>query len=164
MLPCQHGQPCLVNQYEPPSGICQGRLESAGRFFAQGLPTRPPPASRPLPQRVAGPGVDSQARVSRANGPARCPQAGRVRPKLSELLRRRREGQPARVLAVAHRARERLAARYRRTALPGTPVQPASISVTGRRSARPSPSSPAPTKNRRPHRRAAASRRTNALT
>jgi transposase len=38
----------------------------------------------------------------------------RHRPKLSAPLRRRREGQPARVLAIADRAQERLAARYRR--------------------------------------------------
>lgn len=38
----------------------------------------------------------------------------RFRPTLSLPLRRRREGQPARVLAIADRAQERLAARYRR--------------------------------------------------
>lgn len=38
----------------------------------------------------------------------------RFRPTLSAPLRRRREGQPTRVLAIADRARERLAARYRR--------------------------------------------------
>ena len=38
----------------------------------------------------------------------------RYRPALSAPLRRRREGQPARVLAIADRAQERLAARYRR--------------------------------------------------
>ena len=38
----------------------------------------------------------------------------RHRPALSAPLRRRREGQPARVLAIADRAQERLAARYRR--------------------------------------------------
>ena len=34
-------------------------------------------------------------------------------------LRRRREGQPARVLAIADRAQERLCARYRRMTLRG---------------------------------------------
>jgi hypothetical protein len=34
-------------------------------------------------------------------------------------LRRRREGQPARVLAIADRAQERLSARYRRMSLQG---------------------------------------------
>jgi len=38
----------------------------------------------------------------------------RHRPALSAPLRARREGQPARVLAIADRAQERLAARYRR--------------------------------------------------
>ena len=38
----------------------------------------------------------------------------RHRPALSAPLRRRREGQPARVLAIADRAQERLSARYRR--------------------------------------------------
>jgi transposase len=38
----------------------------------------------------------------------------RHRPALSAPLRRRREGQPARVLAIADRAQERLCARYRR--------------------------------------------------
>ncbi|MBN2405228.1 MAG: IS110 family transposase [Coriobacteriia bacterium] len=38
----------------------------------------------------------------------------RHRPTLSAPLKRRREGQPARVLAIADRAQERLAARYRR--------------------------------------------------
>jgi transposase len=38
----------------------------------------------------------------------------RHRPALSQPLRRRREGQPARVLAIADRAQERLCARYRR--------------------------------------------------
>ena len=38
----------------------------------------------------------------------------RFRPALSAPLKRRREGQPARVLAIADRAQERLAARYRR--------------------------------------------------
>jgi transposase len=38
----------------------------------------------------------------------------RHRPMISGPLQRRREGQPARVLAVADRAQERLCARYRR--------------------------------------------------
>jgi transposase len=38
----------------------------------------------------------------------------RHRPMISAPLQRRREGQPARVLAVADRAQERLCARYRR--------------------------------------------------
>ncbi len=44
----------------------------------------------------------------------------RFRPALSLPLRRRREGQPARVLAIADRAQERLCARYRRMTLRGT--------------------------------------------
>jgi len=44
----------------------------------------------------------------------------RFRPALSLPLRRRREGQPARVLAIADRAQERLAARFRRMSFRGT--------------------------------------------
>jgi transposase len=43
----------------------------------------------------------------------------RFRSALSAPLRRRREGQPARVLAIADRAQERLSARYRRTSQNG---------------------------------------------
>jgi transposase len=43
----------------------------------------------------------------------------RYRPALSAPLRRRREGQPARVLAIADRAQERLYARCRRMGLQG---------------------------------------------
>ena len=43
----------------------------------------------------------------------------RFRLALSAPLRRRREGQPARVLAIADRAQERLCARYRRMSLQG---------------------------------------------
>jgi transposase len=43
----------------------------------------------------------------------------RFRPALSAPLRRRREGQPARVLAIADRAQERLYARCRRMGLQG---------------------------------------------
>jgi len=43
----------------------------------------------------------------------------RFRPTLSLPLRRRREGQPARVLAIADRAQERLSARYRRMSAAG---------------------------------------------
>jgi transposase len=43
----------------------------------------------------------------------------RHRPQLSTPLRRRREGQPARVLAIADRAQERLCARYRRMSARG---------------------------------------------
>lgn len=43
----------------------------------------------------------------------------RHRPALSAPLRRRREGQPARVLAIADRAQERLCARYRRMTMRG---------------------------------------------
>jgi len=44
----------------------------------------------------------------------------RFRPALSAPLRKRREGQPARVLAIADRAQERLAARFRRMSFRGT--------------------------------------------
>ena len=44
----------------------------------------------------------------------------RHRPALSLPLRRRREGQPARVLAIADRAQERLSARFRRMTGRGT--------------------------------------------
>jgi len=43
----------------------------------------------------------------------------RFRPALSAPLRRRREGQPARVLAIADRTQERLCARYRRMSFQG---------------------------------------------
>jgi hypothetical protein len=43
----------------------------------------------------------------------------RFRPALSLPLRRRREGQPTRVLAIADRAQERLSARYRRMSAAG---------------------------------------------
>ena len=43
----------------------------------------------------------------------------RHRPALSGPLRQRRQGQPARVLAIADRAQERLCARYRRMSLAG---------------------------------------------
>ena len=43
----------------------------------------------------------------------------RHRPMISVPLQRRREGQPARVLAIADRAQERLSARYRRMAAQG---------------------------------------------
>jgi transposase len=39
---------------------------------------------------------------------------------LSRPLQKRREGQPARVLAIADRAQERLCGRYRRMTLRGT--------------------------------------------
>ena len=55
----------------------------------------------------------------------------RHRPALSEPLRRRREGQPARVLAIADRAQERLAARYRRMTLQGK-IQPKTIVAMAR--------------------------------
>jgi transposase len=46
----------------------------------------------------------------------------RHRPALSAPLKRRREGQPARVLAIADRAQERLCARYRRMSQRGITV------------------------------------------
>jgi hypothetical protein len=44
----------------------------------------------------------------------------RHRPMISRPLQRRRDGQPARILAIADRAQERLCARYRRMTLRGT--------------------------------------------
>jgi transposase len=55
----------------------------------------------------------------------------RFRPALSLPLRRRREGQPARVLAIADRAQERLSARYRRMSVAGK-VQPKTIVAMAR--------------------------------
>jgi len=43
----------------------------------------------------------------------------RHRPQIGAPLRRRREGQPARVLAIADRAQERLSARFRRMSMRG---------------------------------------------
>jgi transposase len=45
----------------------------------------------------------------------------RQRPVLSQPLRRRREGQPARVIAIADRAQERLHARWVRRSARGKP-------------------------------------------
>ena len=45
----------------------------------------------------------------------------RYRPGISLPLRRRREGQPARVLAIADRAQQRLSARYARMSARGKP-------------------------------------------
>jgi transposase len=55
----------------------------------------------------------------------------RHRPALGAPLRRRREGQPARVLAIADRAQERLCARYRRMTGRGT-IQPKTIVAMAR--------------------------------
>lgn len=55
----------------------------------------------------------------------------RHRPALSRPLRARREGQPARVLAIADRAQERLAARYRRMSAAGQ-VHPQTIVAMSR--------------------------------
>lgn len=55
----------------------------------------------------------------------------RHRPALSAPLRRRRVGQPARVLAIADRAQERLCARYRRMTGCGT-IQPKTIVAMAR--------------------------------
>lgn len=55
----------------------------------------------------------------------------RHRPALSAPLRARREGQPARVLAIADRAQERLAARYRRMSEAGK-VHPKTIVAMAR--------------------------------
>ena len=55
----------------------------------------------------------------------------RHRPALSAPLRARREGQPARVLAIADRAQERLCARYRRMTLRGK-IQPKTIVAMAR--------------------------------
>lgn len=55
----------------------------------------------------------------------------RHRPMISAPLRRRREGQPARVLAIADRAQERLCARYRRMTGRGT-LQPKTIVAMAR--------------------------------
>jgi transposase len=55
----------------------------------------------------------------------------RHRPALSAPLRARREGQPARVLAIADRAQERLAARYRRMSEHGK-VHPKTIVAMAR--------------------------------
>jgi len=55
----------------------------------------------------------------------------RHRPALSRPLRARREGQPARVLAIADRAQERLAARYRRMSEAGK-VHPKTIVAMAR--------------------------------
>jgi transposase len=55
----------------------------------------------------------------------------RHRPALSRPLRTRREGQPARVLAIADRAQERLAARYRRMSGAGK-VHPKAIVAMAR--------------------------------
>ena len=55
----------------------------------------------------------------------------RYRPALSGPLRARREGQPARVLAIADRAQERLAARYQRMTASGK-VQPKTIVAMAR--------------------------------
>lgn len=55
----------------------------------------------------------------------------RHRPALSAPLRQRREGQPARVLAIADRAQERLCARYRRMTAAGK-VQPKTIVAMAR--------------------------------
>ena len=55
----------------------------------------------------------------------------RHRPALSAPLQQRREGQPARVLAIADRAQERLAARYRRMTLHGK-VHPKTIVAMAR--------------------------------
>lgn len=55
----------------------------------------------------------------------------RHRPALSAPLRQRREGQPARVLAIADRAQERLCARYRRMTVAGK-VHPKTIVAMAR--------------------------------
>lgn len=55
----------------------------------------------------------------------------RHRPALSAPLRARREGQPARVLAIADRAQERLAARYRRMSEAGK-VHPKAVVAMAR--------------------------------
>jgi transposase len=55
----------------------------------------------------------------------------RHRPGLSAPLRRRREGQPARVLAIADRSQERLCARFRRMTARGT-CQPKTIVAMAR--------------------------------
>jgi transposase len=55
----------------------------------------------------------------------------RHRPALSRPLRARRDGQPARVLAIADRAQERLAARYRRMSAAGK-VHPKTIVAMAR--------------------------------
>ena len=55
----------------------------------------------------------------------------RHRPALSGPLKRRRAGQPARVLAIADRAQERLCTRYRRMSLRGT-VAPKTIVAMAR--------------------------------
>lgn len=55
----------------------------------------------------------------------------RFRPALSAPLRARREGQPARVLAIADRAQERLSARYRRMSQNGI-VHPKTIVAMAR--------------------------------
>jgi transposase len=55
----------------------------------------------------------------------------RHRPIISMPLRKRREGQPSRVLAIADRAQERLCARYRRMTERGT-IQPKAIVAMAR--------------------------------
>jgi transposase len=53
----------------------------------------------------------------------------RHRPAVGYMLRKRREGQPARVIAIADRAQQRLCARYRRLVARGKPHNKATVAV-----------------------------------